>query len=331
MSELQYNDPRQTLYAISFYFKTESLCSLLSYLCNKEKSDEVFFYHPDHLGGAAWITDMSGKPLQYLHYAPYGELVANQMPYGIDERFKFTGKERDAETGYDNHDARYRWSISGDWLSVDPLVDKYIDTQPYLYCNGNPIIYKDFDGLNAKLIIKGNIIIIRADYYVQKKDLNSVTKAVQFWNNQQNLTYIDKDGITYFVRFDLRVKLSSDRPEHDAVLSSNDYSNSYEVVPELGKDINGNEISGQTFRNYRIRVKKSYKETLTGAHEVGHSLMNCLNGNASEHDSEGVMKQGRKNDKDGYVTQDIVNNIVESNGFEQKNQSLWEKIISLFN
>ena len=59
--------------------------------------------------------------------------------------------------------------------------------------------------------------------------------------------------------------------------------------------------------------------------------MNCLNGNASEHDSEGVMKQGRKNDKDGYVTQDIVNNIVESNGFEQKNQSLWEKIISLFN
>ena len=149
MSELQYNDPRQTLYAISFYFKTESLCSLLSYLCNKEKSDEVFFYHPDHLGGAAWITDMSGKPLQYLHYAPYGELVANQMPYGIDERFKFdtggvaklrgmelqmraftpfavvfTGKERDAETGYDNHDARYRWSVIGDWLSVDPLADK---------------------------------------------------------------------------------------------------------------------------------------------------------------------------------------------------------------
>ena len=153
LSELQYNDPRQTLYDINCGFKTESLCSLLEYLCHKQKDDEVFYYHPDHLGGAAWITDMSGKPVQYLHYAPYGELVANQMPYGIDERFKFdtggvaklrgmelqmraftpfavvfTGKERDAETGYDNHDARYRWTVSGDWMSVDPLADKFIGT-----------------------------------------------------------------------------------------------------------------------------------------------------------------------------------------------------------
>ena len=40
----------------------------------------------------------------------------------------FTGKERDAETGYDNHDARYRWTVSGDWMSVDPLADKFIGT-----------------------------------------------------------------------------------------------------------------------------------------------------------------------------------------------------------
>lgn len=28
--------------------------------------------------------------MQYIHYAPYGELIANQNGYGYDERFKFT-------------------------------------------------------------------------------------------------------------------------------------------------------------------------------------------------------------------------------------------------
>jgi hypothetical protein len=48
-----------------------------------------------------WITDAKGTPVQYIHYAPYGELIANQTPYLYDERFKFTGKERDEESGYD--------------------------------------------------------------------------------------------------------------------------------------------------------------------------------------------------------------------------------------
>ena len=32
---------------------------------------------------------------------PYGELWVNQRNSTYDERYKFTGKERDAETGYD--------------------------------------------------------------------------------------------------------------------------------------------------------------------------------------------------------------------------------------
>ena len=67
------------------------------------------FYHPDHLGSASWITRADSKPVQYLHYLPYGQLLANQMMTGYDERFKFTGKERDAETGYDYFGARYYW------------------------------------------------------------------------------------------------------------------------------------------------------------------------------------------------------------------------------
>ena len=59
----------------------------------------------------------------------------------------FTGKELDKETGYyffgaSNLESYY---ITG-FTSVDPLADKYISTQPYLYCNGDPIGYIDPDG-----------------------------------------------------------------------------------------------------------------------------------------------------------------------------------------
>ena len=106
----------------------------------------VYFYHGDHLGSANWITDADGKPIQYIHYAPYGELIANQQTIGYDERFKFTGKERDAETGYDYFGARFYDHRKGFWNSVDPLADKYPNVTPYLYCNGNPIMLVDPDG-----------------------------------------------------------------------------------------------------------------------------------------------------------------------------------------
>ena len=82
-------------------------------------------YHGDHLGSASWITEHHGVPVQYIHYAPYGEFLAYQRPCNYDERFKFTGKERDYESGYDFFGARYFSSVFGHWLSVDPLTEKY--------------------------------------------------------------------------------------------------------------------------------------------------------------------------------------------------------------
>ena len=89
------------------------------------QTEDIFFSHSDHLGSASWITDYNGQPIQYMHYAPYGQLIANQQATGYDERYKFTGKERDAETGYDYFGARYYISNLPIWLSVDPLADKY--------------------------------------------------------------------------------------------------------------------------------------------------------------------------------------------------------------
>ena len=77
---------------------------------------------------------------------PYGEQLVYQTLTDYDERFKFTGKERDDETGYDFFGARYYASSLPLWLSVDPLADKYPHISPYAYCNWNPIKYIDPDG-----------------------------------------------------------------------------------------------------------------------------------------------------------------------------------------
>jgi len=120
---------------------------------NPSVAELTFFFHPDHLGSASWITDMSGQPVQHLQYKPFGGEHVDQQTPGTDysERFRFTGKERDAETGYDYFGARYYFSSLGIWLSVDPMSDKYPSLSPYVYCADNPMRLVDFGGKEIDL------------------------------------------------------------------------------------------------------------------------------------------------------------------------------------
>ena len=108
---------------------------------------DVYFYHSDHLGSASWITDNGGLAVQHLQYLPYGERYVDQRASGYHERFTFTGKERDEETGYGYFGARYMdHELMTMWLSVDPMADKYPNISPYAYCAWNPVKLVDPDG-----------------------------------------------------------------------------------------------------------------------------------------------------------------------------------------
>ena len=63
---------------------------ILVYEQLNSKTEDIFFSHSDHLGSANWITDVGGNPIQYMHYLPYGQLLANQQLTSYDERYKFT-------------------------------------------------------------------------------------------------------------------------------------------------------------------------------------------------------------------------------------------------
>ena len=88
-----------------------------------------------------------GKNIQNIPiFNPTQTIEAKRLCYSF-ERFTFTGKERDSETGFSYFGARYYDSdILTGWLSVDPMSDKYPGLSPYAYCAWNPVKLVDPDG-----------------------------------------------------------------------------------------------------------------------------------------------------------------------------------------
>ena len=79
----------------------------------------------------------------------------------IPQKYQFTGKERDIESGldgingYDYFGARYYNSRIGKWNGVEPLIDKYPGITPYCYSSCDPIVRVDIDGLDDKYFLNG--------------------------------------------------------------------------------------------------------------------------------------------------------------------------------
>ena len=98
-------------------------------------------------------VDVSGNPVGWEDYYPYGmQMTGRSYTSSADQRYKFSGKERDASTGLDYFGARYYESISGRWLSVDPMEDKYPGWSSYNYVMDNPVAFYDEHGDSVSII-----------------------------------------------------------------------------------------------------------------------------------------------------------------------------------
>ncbi len=93
------------------------------------------------------------------HYLPFGEELlqvwggcSTTLGYTADTiRQKFTGYERDNETGLDYAQARYCSSIQGRFTSPDPLMASAQATDQslnrYSYVSNNPMVFSDPSGM----------------------------------------------------------------------------------------------------------------------------------------------------------------------------------------
>ncbi|MGB8933457.1 MAG: RHS repeat-associated core domain-containing protein, partial [Anaeromyxobacteraceae bacterium] len=120
---------------------------------------ETYYYHPDHLGSTAWVTDQNAREHEHVEYFPYGEVWrdprsdVNASPQK-GQRFLFTGKELDEETGLTYFGARYYDSKKVRWESADPAIassqrEWFLapgNLAPYQYALSNPVRNIDPDG-----------------------------------------------------------------------------------------------------------------------------------------------------------------------------------------
>jgi RHS repeat-associated protein len=105
----------------------------------------VKFHLGDHLGSSNVVIDDAGALVNREEYAPYGETSFGSF---ARKRYRFTGKERDEESGLCYHGARYYAPWLARWASCDPAgaVD---GTNLYQYVRGNPIRLIDATGMQA--------------------------------------------------------------------------------------------------------------------------------------------------------------------------------------
>ena len=147
----------------------------------------------DALGSTRMVTDSSGAVLSRYDYLPFGEgLLAGNFERTTGQKYglgsgdpntvRFTGKERDVETGLDYFEARYMSAAQGRFTSPDPGNAGAFASNPqswnaYSYVVNNPLKYTDPHGLSYQVCeADGNNCANISDEEFEKfrktKDLN---------------------------------------------------------------------------------------------------------------------------------------------------------------
>jgi RHS repeat-associated protein len=96
----------------------------------------------DHLGSSYVVVDSAGALVNREEYTPYGETSSGSFE---NKRYRFTGKQRDEETGFSYHGTRYYAMWLGRWISCDPA-GPVEGPNLYFYARDNPVIRVDMSG-----------------------------------------------------------------------------------------------------------------------------------------------------------------------------------------
>jgi RHS repeat-associated protein len=170
----------------------------------------------DHLGSIRMVTSQSGTIVARHDYMPFGEEIpagyagrpttigSSASPWnaadGVSQRF--TGKERDAESGLDYFGARYMSSSMGRFMSPDPLMatpERLLDPQEwnmYGYARNNPLSITDPTGLDIWLQGCGANSSTCQGNYVGTTDDNGNFSRTHLTGDQTGDASIGTNGIS---------------------------------------------------------------------------------------------------------------------------------------
>jgi RHS repeat-associated protein len=215
------------------------------------------FVFTDALGSTRLTTDAAGNSVRRYDYAPFGEELTpawtnwrtTAAGYGAVDSFppKFTGKERDAETGLDYFGARYFSGAQGRFTSADPYMPSADVKDPqswnrYAYARNNPLRYIDPNGLDWSDLSEEQRRVFQqyADSY--NKTNKSKLSTEQVYNTLNESQMATHESVTYAL-------------EHTQLVDNqgNNMGNALQQVAGVSKiagEIPGSSKGDQQFRLY---------------------------------------------------------------------------------
>ncbi len=111
-----------------------------------DSTPAVRYHHGDHLDSSTLVVDDAGNWVNYEEFSPFGETTFGGY---ARKRYRFTGKERDEESGLYYHGARYYAPWLARWTTSDPA-GRVDGPNLYAYVGNNPVSAVDPSGTQGQ-------------------------------------------------------------------------------------------------------------------------------------------------------------------------------------
>jgi RHS repeat-associated protein len=244
--------------AITTTFVYDAMSKLVSEYETKTAASEsgVRYLTHDHLGSTRAVTsvDANNKAIvkSRSDYLPFGEQIAVGIGgrtqaqgylYGstvVDHtRQKFTGKERDDETGLDFFEARYYSNSHGRFTSIDPIYFQrgmLADPQRfnlYVYVRNNPLKFVDPSGMELHISLEGNASLVQFWLTTLAGDLG----------NRLTFERVNKKGVTPHINVHFNVSEFDVRGNEGARLIKDLVDDSHVFMAQAGGVVQGTHVS----------------------------------------------------------------------------------------
>lgn len=140
----------------------------------------------NHLDSASLELDGAGQLISYEEYHPYGTTAYQAARTAAEvsvKRYRYTGRERDEETGLYYSGARYFAPWLGRWLNCDP-VRLAGGINLYAFARGSPVRYRDPRGTNPQDSLdvqianaQASVDALHREYQATKAHVDAVNQA----------------------------------------------------------------------------------------------------------------------------------------------------------